>query len=1247
VSNRRGIPGAAERSMLAAGLAVSAILALGAPARATDAITFISQSDYPPMEFFSADGRMEGLSIDLARWVARDLGREAVFTHAPFSEAQARIQHGRADLLTSLFRTPRRESLFRFSRPYLRVQTCLYVRTDSSAPKHRADLAGARVATQRGDAAAFWLADHMGDAALVLYSDFPTALQALLDGSVAALAADAPVFHSLLRRWGIEKQVRPLGAPLYVSELCMAARRDRLDLIRDLNASLERARDSGLMAELSMKWLGVATDEPSWIALHRDELLVALGALLLAALAAVAWNIALRRELRRKLALLMKTDSEYRKISELLQDVICRRSFESDRYEYVSDGVETLTGYAPGEFYRDARLMERLIHPDWRSAYRRVERRLRRGLVRSHFEYPIVTRGGETRWLRQRIGLLRDGQGNVTGYEGVVTDVTRRRRAEIETRETLQKYRTVFEQSGDSLVLIDPEEETFLEFNSPACRRLEYEPEEFSRLAVSRVEPSLTRQRLRAIVEELKETPILMSQTQLLSKTGKRFDVRLRISALHLGGRTRLLAAWHDIAEQIEALREVERSREEWERTFDSTPDLISIMDTEYRVRQVNRAMADAVGRAKADCVGMTCYELVHDLYEAPAFCPHTLMMSDGKTHTVEIFEKKLNGYYAVTVSPLWDRHGRLQGCVHVARDITERRRQDLALKRHDAILEAVSFAADRFLREGEWTSQIPDVLSRLGSAAKTGRVKLFDFAEGESGRTLGSLRFEWVSSPWTTAIQDNDTQDIDFDQCGLMENVQVLAGGRALQGHVAGLEGGGVAELYASQGVQSFLILPVFVQGRLWGALEVDQCDRERTWSESELDAVRAAAGIIGAAITREAIQEERRRLEEGMRASQKLESLGVLAGGIAHDFNNLLMAMLGNAEMADEELPGDHPLRHRLEAIRESGRRASGLCRQMMAYAGRTETSPHPTDLNELIEGMAELIAASVSKKHAVARSLEPDLPRIQADPGQMRQILMALVSNASEAMGEAAGTIRISTARRDRGLPDGAAVILPPANEGLSVALCVADDGPGLDERHLHRIFEPFFTTRFPGRGMGLAALHGIVRSHEGGIFVENRPGRGASFHILLPAAPGEAAPVEDAAPSGEWRPSGTVLVVDDEQPIRTLARQMLLRMGLDVLEAASGREAVRLYRKGSGEIIGVLLDMAMPEMNGAEVYRELLAIREDARVIVTTGYDETDVLRHFAEIPPDAILQKPYEARRLSDLIQTVFCPKKDE
>ena len=400
---------------------------------------------------------------------------------------------------------------------------------------------------------------------------------------------------------------------------------------------------------------------------------------------------------------------------------------------------------------------------------------------------------------------------------------------------------------------------------------------------------------------------------------------------------------------------------------------------------------------------------------------------------------------------------------------------------------------------------------------------------------------------------------------------------------------------------------------------------------------------GMIGTMIDiteRRKAEEEHRRLEVQLQHTQKLESLGVLAGGIAHDFNNILTGILGNADLALMKLTPESPVWMNIKDILQGSYNASELCLQMLAYSGKGRFELRPVDIRESVREIAHLMEVSISKKVAMRIEFPDHLPAIYGDAVQVRQVIMNLIMNASEAIGDEQGVIIISAGTgyctRDYFAGTYLDDNLP---EGDYVFLQVSDTGSGMDETTRARIFEPFFTTKFTGRGLGLAAVLGIVRGHQGAIKITSEPGKGSTFRVVFPVSDVVHAPA-GARPdrSGQWRGSGTLLLVDDEDSVLTVGKRMLAELGFMVLTASNGREAVEVFTDNKGSISCVILDLTMPQMNGVETFRALKRIKPDAHVVISSGYSEHEISERFTGHHISGFVQKPYRLKELAAILK---------
>ena len=389
---------------------------------------------------------------------------------------------------------------------------------------------------------------------------------------------------------------------------------------------------------------------------------------------------------------------------------------------------------------------------------------------------------------------------------------------------------------------------------------------------------------------------------------------------------------------------------------------------------------------------------------------------------------------------------------------------------------------------------------------------------------------------------------------------------------------------------------------------------------------------------------EEERQKLQSQVQNAQKSKSLEILAGGIAHDFNNLLMGILGNASLALKNLSADYPIYQYIKKIEKSSQDAAELTNQMLAYSGKGKFVIQKIKLSNLIKEMSQLLKATISKKISLNFWFEKNLPFIEADVSQIRQVILNLILNASEAIGGKSGEVLVktSTIKADKNFFSDTYMerSLP---EGNYLSLEISDNGPGMNDTIKNQIFDPFFTTKFKGRGLGLAAVLGIVRGHKGTIKVWSKTGKGTTIKVFFPV-------IKDVSEMNSQKTSDkeknsilgkTILVVDDEPVVLEVASSMLESAGHTVLKASDGQKCVELFTQHKGDIGLVLLDNTMPNMNGEEAFRELRKIDPDVKVILSSGYNEQEATSHFVGEGLAGFIQKPYSLEQLINQINEVL------
>lgn len=386
-----------------------------------------------------------------------------------------------------------------------------------------------------------------------------------------------------------------------------------------------------------------------------------------------------------------------------------------------------------------------------------------------------------------------------------------------------------------------------------------------------------------------------------------------------------------------------------------------------------------------------------------------------------------------------------------------------------------------------------------------------------------------------------------------------------------------------------------------------------------------------------------DRKKLEKRVQQTQKLESLGTVAGGIAHDFNNLLLGILGNAELAASSVGADSPIIKNLDQIKHLGQKAAELTKQMLDYSGRGSIKKAAVNLSKIIFDMSELLKSSVGKNAVLDFKLNQIIYPIKADQDQVKQVVLDLVTNASEALENEKGRITVSTDSmfcNDIFLHQ--SFFFEDQHEGYYTFVQVSDTGCGMPADVIDKIFDPFYSTKFTGRGLGLAAVSGIVRGHHGFIRVGSLPGRGSVFTVFFPSEMTEAAvqPEKQAVRPVDMN-NLNVLVVDDEEQVLEVVTEFLDMNGIRFKTARDGLEAVRLFSSAPDEFDIVLLDLTMPEMDGREAFKEIRKIRSDIPIVIASGYSEEELAEHFAQKNNVYFMQKPFQFKQLENAISLML------
>ena len=800
-----------------------------------------------------------------------------------------------------------------------------------------------------------------------------------------------------------------------------------------------------------------------------------------------------------------------------------------------------------------------------------------------------------TRWFETYKSPVFEPDGSIVGTTGVARDITERKHAEEARLRSERKLGQILDLAPDPIAVTNLAGE-FTFVNQAFCELAGYQRSEI----VGQKSTDLgmwadPQGSIAAGARLLRDGKVDAAEMILLSRDGTRHHVELTAALVEFDDVSTAILAGRDVTASRLAEEKAQKAAETLSQYFTLSLDLLCIVNDEGSFIRLNPAWQDVLGYPIGELQSVRFHELVHPEDLDATLAAMRRLSSGGQPLDFQSRFRHADGSWRWLE---WRSVSGGQGLIYgVARDVTDRRLHELALR------EAERKAA---------TSR-----ERLLSVSELAHIGHF---------TIDVLH---DSVEWTPELYRI------FGRAPEHFQPSIPAVRDAIHAEDRATADKALSAARDSGQAQHFHFRAVRPSGELRHCLSIVEVE-----GGSTLPAERVY-GLVQDLTELRRAEEEQRKLEQQVMQSQKLESLGVLAGGIAHDFNNLLTSILGNADLASTELSPSNPARPYLDDIEKVSRRAADLCRQMLAYSGKGRFVVQPISLNEIVREMAHLLGVSISKKVVVKYNFFPDLPSVMADATQVRQVVMNLITNASEAIAEVSGVVTLSTGVMDCDDEYLKGVVgdsdLHPA--GQYVFLEVSDTGCGMAPETLNRIFEPFFTTKFTGRGLGLAAVLGIVRGHKGALRVYSEKGRGTTFKILLPAHHQVAlSPDAGVNSTGLWRGKGLVLLADDEESIRSMGRRLLERAGFEVVAAADGREALSMFTQHKARVRLVILDMTMPHLDGEACFRELRRVDPSVKVIMTSGYNEQDIISRFVGKGLAGFVQKPYQANDLLPMIR---------
>ncbi len=863
--------------------------------------------------------------------------------------------------------------------------------------------------------------------------------------------------------------------------------------------------------------------------------------------------------------------------------------------------------------------------------YRADDRRtIESGIPKLSYEEPQTTPDGSRIWLRTSKVPLRNEAQEIIGVLGIYEDITTRKDIELQLRFSEENYRTFSGLTSDYVHRCSRTGTApfRIQWMGGAVSSISgYTPEEI--LAKGCWLPLVHPDDRQAVAEYLFSFlpgDVKQIEFRLISKEGKIrwISEKANCVAGEHAGELVLFGASTDITEKRLTEEKLRETQELFSLFMQYTPVYTFIKQIEKnqsRVLQLSENFIEMLGRPAEELRGHTMDEMFPPDFAGKITADDIAVVMGGN---VVQLDEEFNGRSYITIKFPMLREGKDALLAGYTIDVTERRK------------------AEETIRLNEERAQ---VLMTLNQMTEASLQELTDFSLEEAVRvtksTIGYLAF---MNEDESVLTMHSWSKAAMAKCGIIDKpIEYPIEKTGLWGEAVRQRRPVITNDYGAPSplkkgypeghvhVSRHMNIPVFAGNRI--VLVAGVGNKTAEYDHTDVQQLTLLMEGMWRLLERKRAIEDRLELERQLLHAQKLESLGVLAGGIAHDFNNILTAIVGNTELALMQLPEESPVKDNLMRIEKAAVRATDLAKQMLAYSGRGKFVIETIDINRLIEEMGRMVEVSISKKVTLRYNLSSNLPKVNIDATQIRQVLMNLVINASEAIGESDGVVAISTGSvqcdsqylKDMWRMDQLA-------GGRYVFLEVADTGCGMTREVIDKLFDPFFTTKFTGRGLGMAAVLGIVRGHHGAIKVQSDVGAGTTFQILLPASgsPGEVSLPEESVDA--WHGDGTVLLVDDEETVRDIGREMLKNLGYEVVTAANGVEALDIIAVRQ-DINLVILDLTMPQMDGMQCFKALRPLKPELKVIMSSGFNEQEVTKQIEHEGLAGFIQKPY---RLADL-----------
>lgn len=1101
-------------------------------------IRFVSQTTYPPFEFIDSEGQRQGMCLDLVRWMSQEIGFQVEFQDMAFQQAQDAVIEGRADVITSLFYSEKRDLRFDFTPMMWEVPATIFVRSERPDIVKLNDLRGKRIAIQRGDYAEEFLKSKDIHHKVVSVDSFAEAADRILAGKADAMIGDRSiVLHHLFSR-GLAHRMKSVGEPLYAGHNAMAVKEGNVELLGILTKGMELAREQGVFEALVARWLGTPVGEaPSRWKRNPFAMAVGLGMAAAIPLVLLLWIFHLRRILARRTV-------ELREAQDAHKSIILSRPWRL----LLVRSLLLISLLIPLGFAANHILNRYVIMPGYLALEQKEAQRALNGALDV---------------IRREAGHLENSATDWAFGDDTYAFVLDQNPAYVTANLNGQ---SLSEQSQiDVILLYDSQGNRLWKEAYDPFRNQSISLDDFSRGALPEDHALLRHPKPNQASSGLWLTelgPMLVASCAILPT-----DLKGPSRGTLVVGRFLREAVLDDMSTQLGV--EVGISDPRNPTLTEKQAALFSHLAPS--VTQVEETSPDR----------LTGYVLMADLEGRPALLftlgiPRDIVQQGRATARLLswiLFEFILIILIGTAISFIYSFREAFRRQSHVER---------LVEARTKALQDT----------EGKWKSYVDSAPMGIFISDFSGRFQEINPAACRmAGYTERELRGKTLS-------------DLLPPECHEEENA------------------------YFRQAVE---------QGAAAGEFRFLNRKGEKRWltvSAVRLNDQRVLE-FTEDITDRRKDEEARESLQNMLNQAQKMESIGRLAGGVAHDFNNMLGVILGFTELGLDSVAAGEPLHDGLLEIHKAATRSAALTRQLLAFARKQTVLPRALDLNVTVEGMLVMLRRLIGEHVELTWRPGTDAGSVMMDPSQIDQILVNLCVNARDALGEQ-GKIAIET-----GLvifDEDTCERHPGAILGEYVQLAVSDNGCGMDDETLAHIFEPFFSTKVEasGTGLGLATVYGVVKQNRGFISVQSERNKGSTFIIYLPrhGEPIPVAPAKDRKTAPQATRHETILLVEDEPAHLNMTCAMLGRQGYTMLPASSPREAIRLARDHSGEIDLLLTDVVMPEMNGHDLARTVIALRPGIKRLFMSGYT-ADVIAHQGVLDQGVcFLQKPFTIPELT-------------